>query len=100
VLAEDVDDPELKRMLELFDAMPSVQAPGGATLSLATTAHLAGIREGWLKRSWADARLWPAQANPRDEMRRRFATFFRENYRRVAAAAEAAVPHPPPPVSS
>ncbi|MDY7109141.1 MAG: extracellular solute-binding protein [Planctomycetota bacterium] len=99
VLAGDVDDRELKRMLERFDAMPSIEAPGATRLSLETTAHLAEIREGWLKRSWADARLWPVEANPRDEMRRRFAEFFRDNYRRIAAPAAATGPSPAPPGS-
>ena len=95
VLAEDVDDPALKNMLELFDAMPDLEAPGGAPLSLATTAHLGEIKEGWLKKSWADDRLWPREANPRDEMRRRFAVFFRDNYRRIVALADSVAATPP-----
>jgi len=87
-LADDVDDPTLNRMLELFDAMPEIEGADGGALSLATTAHLAAIREGWLKKGWADSGLWPPHAMPRDVMRRRFAVFFRDNYRRILKLAE------------
>ncbi|MCA9286436.1 MAG: ABC transporter substrate-binding protein, partial [Phycisphaerales bacterium] len=86
VTAAMVDDPELRAMLEQFDAMPSVAGPDGAQLELEDTANLGTIRAGWLKSpqpEWADQGLWPEQASPADEMRRGFARFFRARYRQV-----------------
>jgi len=93
VLADDVQDPALRTMLELFDAMPAIEGPNGAAYSLATDQHLAEVRNGWLKSQWADAELWPANAVPADEMRRRFAASFRQNYARIVTLAK----HPTPP---
>ncbi|MFO0872897.1 MAG: extracellular solute-binding protein [Phycisphaerales bacterium] len=83
VTAADVTDPTLREMLTLFDAMPQVQGPDGAMLTLADTTQLATIRDGWIKEQWIERRLWPAQALPSDELRRQFREFFRENYRRI-----------------
>jgi hypothetical protein len=50
-------------MLELFDAMPA---------------------------GWQAGPQWPAPTEPRAETRRRFARFFRENYRRIIESSESA----------
>lgn len=88
VSAGDVSDPTLRRMLELFDAMPEVPAPGGALLDLVDTTNLGAIRDGWIKEQWAEAALWPAQATPAEELRRTFRAFFRDNYREIVRLAK------------
>jgi iron(III) transport system substrate-binding protein len=88
VTAADVSDPTLKQMLESFDAMPTVEAPNNDRLSLTDESSLADVRAGWLKGKWADQNLWPRQATPADEMRRRFAQFFRQQYRQIEKLAK------------
>lgn len=83
ITAEDVADPTLREMLRLFDAVPVVPTPDGAELALDTAEARRAIRNGWLRGAWGDARLWPPQASPADELRRRFREEFRENYRRI-----------------
>jgi iron(III) transport system substrate-binding protein len=95
VTAADVDDPTLKRMLELFDTMPGVEGPDGGMYSLAGTEHLRTVRYGWLKREWADANLWSAEANPKDVLRRSFAHFFRDQYTEIVDLAEGCGNIPP-----
>jgi ABC-type Fe3+ transport system substrate-binding protein len=63
VAAADVDDPRLRRMLELFDALP----------------------EGWQA-----GPVWPPPPGPRTETRQRFARFFRDNYERIVELGERA----------
>jgi hypothetical protein len=89
VVADDVDDPELKAMLEAFDAMPPIDAPGGASETLETREGRAAIRAGWLKGGWKDAGLWPAGAAPADELRRRMGGFFSRKYREIRLGAGA-----------
>jgi ABC-type Fe3+ transport system substrate-binding protein len=89
-VASDIPDARLRRMVELFDAMPSVPGRDGASLSLATTEHLGAIRDGWLDEGWADAGLWPRDAEPASAMRRRFAAFFRAKYEAVLEVASQA----------
>ncbi|MHC4415440.1 MAG: ABC transporter substrate-binding protein [Planctomycetota bacterium] len=82
VTAADVDDPALRRMLELFDAMPEGLGPDGSALPL-ESANLDRIRQGWERAS-----LWPP-ADPKHVARRRFARFFGDNYREILRQAEA-----------
>ena len=89
VVADDVEDPGLKAMLEAFDAMPPIDAPGGATESLGTREGRAAVRAGWLKGGWKDAGLWPEGAAPADELRRRMGAFFSGKYREIRAGAGA-----------
>lgn len=85
VTAADVDDPDLKAMLEAFDAMPEVPASGDRRLSIAGTEHLVELRSGWLRDpDWEDEGLWPREAEPGDVLRREMAAFFRERYRSIA----------------
>jgi iron(III) transport system substrate-binding protein len=83
VTADDVTDPRLQRMLGLFDAMPPVRAPGGATLDLGDDASIAQVKKGWLERAWQQEGLWPVDASPADILRREFTFFFEENYREI-----------------
>ncbi|MFM9168987.1 MAG: hypothetical protein ACKOTD_02385, partial [Phycisphaerales bacterium] len=74
-----------RRMLEAFDAMPAVPAPGGATLVLDTHANLAAVRDGWLRGKWADAGLWNRLDSPADVLRRMFAEQVAARMREVIA---------------
>ncbi len=76
-------DPRLTEMLRLFDAMPEIEGPSGATYSLQDEASLALVRNGWLRGGWKDQNLWNPEDSPVDVMRRRFGEFFREKYRRI-----------------
>ncbi len=77
VRSTDVTDPELRTMLERFDALPVLEAPGGAELALGNPANLAALRTGWLNGGWKDAGLWPEGANPTTQLRRRCAALVR-----------------------
>jgi iron(III) transport system substrate-binding protein len=83
VTAPQVIDPDLQRMLELFDALPSIDGPDGAVFQLADPASLAQVRSGWIRGQWVDGRLWNRETSPGDAMRQRFGAFFRENYRQI-----------------
>lgn len=97
VTAGMVDDPQLKRWLEHFDAMPSIPGPGGAAHDLADPSQLAILAEGWIGRSgrppaWADAGLWSKEERGAEALRRRLRDFFEARYRAILedAPAEAA----------
>jgi hypothetical protein len=88
VAAEDVTDSTLARMLELFDTMPTIEGPDDEQYPLQRTEHLGTVRAGWLRGGWTEAGLWPAEADPQDVMRRRFADFFRANYKAIVELRE------------
>jgi hypothetical protein len=83
--ADEARDPQLRRMLEAFDAMPAVPGPGGAALVLDTPANLAAVRDGWLRGKWADAGLWNPLDSPADVLRRMFAEQVAARMREVIA---------------
>jgi hypothetical protein len=74
-------------MIERFDAMPQVEAPGGRRLGLDTAAHLGEIKAGWLRGGWSAAGLWSEHDRPEQALRRAAAEFFRGSYAAVAGAA-------------
>lgn len=84
----DVLDETLAAMIELFDAMPSIEGPNGHMISLTDANRLGEIRDGWLRGGWRGEGLWIAEASPADEMRRRFGEFFRGNYQRIVQLAK------------
>ncbi|HRQ75448.1 MAG TPA: extracellular solute-binding protein [Phycisphaerales bacterium] len=89
----EVNDPRLRRMLELFDAMPTVEgldasAEGTRVYSFANPDDLAAVRSGWLGGGWKDAELWHKQSTPSDALRRNLTRFFRENYQAIVRMAE------------
>ncbi len=88
VTAEDVRDPTLRGMLELFDALPTIEGPEGQVFDLANGSHLEPVRRGWLRREWAAEGLWHEEATPAEEMRKRFVAFFRRNYRQIVGLAQ------------
>ena len=63
VTAADVTDETLREMLVLFDAMPSIEGPDGDAYEMSSTEQLGVLNEGWLRRGWRDAGLWPADAS-------------------------------------
>jgi ABC-type Fe3+ transport system substrate-binding protein len=89
VIAADVNDPQLRNVLEVFDALPSVNGPGGEVLSLEDVNNLGTIRQGWLRGGWKNQGLWNSQSTGPEAMRREFVRFFRGHYRRVNEIVEA-----------
>ncbi len=86
-VAADTDDPVLRQMLELFDAMPELTGPRGRRIGLGDPASRALLRDGWLREQWKDEKIWPVEATPADELRRRARAFFIEQYARIVALA-------------
>jgi ABC-type glycerol-3-phosphate transport system substrate-binding protein len=89
VRAGDVDDPVLRRMLEAFDAFPTVRTPGGEEWSVGDVERLGEIRAGWLRNGWRGKGLWPAAASPEDILRKEFGVFYRAQYERIAEGVDA-----------
>lgn len=85
VSAEDVTDPSLRAMLMAFDAMPVVAGPSGLQHDLASRDGRAAIRDGWIRETWKDSRLWPEGASGPDELRRRLGAFYSAQYARITA---------------
>lgn len=88
VSAADVSDPQLKRWLEAFDAMPTAPAPDGTELHLGQQADIAAVRAGWLKSGFKDRGLWEERDDPRTLLRRRFSAFFEKQYQSILDDAE------------
>jgi len=87
VRAADVDDPTLRRMLELFDELPTVPGPDGTRFPLGDPASLGPVRAGWLRGGWKDAGLWPAGAAPSELFRSEATAFHRDRYRTIERLA-------------
>lgn len=87
VVAADVADGQLHDWLLEFDAMPSLPAPLGETLSLADPANLGKLRAGWLKGGWVKDGLWPTLGEPGSELRERCAVFFRDRMNTILDGA-------------
>ncbi len=85
VTAADVADPQLRAMIEAFDAMPVIDGPDGAKFPLATSEGRAAVRNGWLKGKWKGAGLWPDGASPADELRRNCGKFYAAQYTKITA---------------
>jgi len=90
VTAAEVQDPQLRSWLERFDAWPELETPEGPR-SLGDAAALADLEQGWLRAGWGDRGWWSPQERPGDAVRRRFAEFFRGNYRWILARDSARV---------
>ncbi len=81
--ADDVTDSTLREMLQRFDALPEVAAPGGEQRSLADPANLAAVKAGWLKSGWKNDGLWPVDAAPAEVLRAQMTAFFRSQYESI-----------------
>ena len=86
VLAEDVEDAHLRALLERFDALPAVPAPGGS-LSVADPAALESIDRGWIRGGWSGEALWNPQDRPNDALRALWRPFFLGQYRAIRTQA-------------
>ncbi len=87
VTAADVTDPQLKRWLEAFDALPRIPGPEGRMLDLADPAQLREISAGWIKGGWKDAGVWPAGEKGSEQLRLLLRRFFEERYRSILEGA-------------
>jgi len=96
VRAEEARDDRLKRMLLLFDAMPTLPGPDGREYALASTASLGVLKAGWLGKEWEKAGLWHAGLDPAMVLRRRFAEFFRRQYDEILRLASTDAVGAPP----
>lgn len=83
VTAADVEDPQLKSMLERFDAMPSVRGPDGSTYDLGDPSVLAEVKAGWLRDGWKEDGLWPKYAEPASVLRLELGEWFAQQYRSI-----------------
>ena len=83
ITAEDVDDPNLAKMLELFDELPTVPGPDGTSYALSDPDVLKTVKAGWLRDGWSDDELWPEQADPSQYLRVQLGAYFADNYRRI-----------------
>ena len=83
VTADDVDDPDLKAMLEQFDAMPTVVGPDGVTYDMSDPEVLATVKAGWLRGGWNEDGLWPEFAEPAMVLRRHWGEWFADQYQAV-----------------
>lgn len=88
VTAEMVSDPQLKRWLEQFDALPVIPGPNGVLYDLADPSQLRAVAEGWIGRGgkpplWSDAGLWPVELRGSEALRRRVRAFFEGQYRAI-----------------
>jgi len=88
VTADMVSDPQLKRWLEHFDAMPSIPGPEGTSHDLSDPSQLRVLADGWIGRSgrppaWRGAGLWRADQRGADALRRRLRDFFESRYRAI-----------------
>jgi len=86
--AEDLTDPELREMFEMFDAMPQVRGPDEQMYNLGDPADLTAIKNGWLRGGWEEHGLWPDEANPEAHLRRMMTEFFKMQYRKIARMAQ------------
>ena len=83
VTAADVDDPELRAMLQAFDAMPVLSTPEGGFLSMDAASDRAMIKSGWLRDGWREDNLWNHQQRGLDAFRQEAGRFFRKQYATV-----------------
>ncbi len=88
VTAQDVQDPILRQMLELFDQLPAVPGPEGRPRSLEEPGSLPEIKSGWLRGDWKEQGLWNEDEPSEEALRRLLTSRFRENYRKIIAAGQ------------
>ena len=90
VTAGDVDDPELRSMIEAFDAMPLVPGIDGRRFDLSDPSQLAEVKAGWLRDGFAGHELWPDPADPAEILRRIIRKQTRANYESIIDGTAAA----------
>ena len=92
VRAPDARDPSLRAMLEAFDRIPPVPAPGGTALDLSDEAARQSVRGGWLAGAWSGDGLWPTGDSGADSLRRHLARETERSLRAVLAVDAEASP--------
>ena len=83
VMAADVDDPELRLMLQHFDALPSVPMPNDTMADLNDPETLAAVKAGWLREGFLAMGWWDLESNGTHALQGRASTFFLEQYQKV-----------------
>ena len=82
-MAADVDDPELRLMLQHFDALPSVPMPNDTMADLNDPETLAAVKAGWLREGFLAMGWWDLESNGTHALQGRASTFFLEQYQKV-----------------
>lgn len=83
VMAGDVQDPELRLMLEQFDALPSVPMPNGTVADLNDSTVLPAVKAGWLRDGFQSMDWWDIESTGTLALQARASAFFLNQYQKV-----------------
>ena len=83
VMAGDVQDPELRLMLERFDALPSVPMPNGTVADLNDSTVLPAVKAGWLRDGFQSMDWWDVESTGTIALQARASAFFLNQYQKV-----------------
>ena len=83
VMAGDVQDPELRLMLERFDALPSVPMPNGTVADLNDSTVLPAVKAGWLRDGFQSMDWWDVESTGTRALQARASAFFLNQYQKV-----------------
>ncbi len=83
VMAGDVQDPELRSMLERFDALPSVPMPNGTLADLNDSTVLPAVKAGWLRDGFQSMDWWDVESTGTLALQARASAFFLNQYQKV-----------------
>ena len=82
VIADDVEDVELKQMLIAFDAMPLVPTPEGI-VQLDTASNRAIVKKGWLRDGYVTLEYWDREEKGLRAFQNIVAKFFKHQYESI-----------------
>ena len=85
VMAGDVQDPELRLMLEIFDALPSVPMPNDTVADLNDPNVLSAVKAGWLRDGFQSMDWWDPESSGTLALQARASSFFLNQYQRVVS---------------
>ena len=85
VMAGDVQDPELRLMLERFDALPSVPMPNDTVADLNDPNVLSAVKAGWLRDGFQSMDWWDPESSGTLALQTRASSFFLNQYQRVVS---------------
>ena len=85
VMAGDVQDPELRLMLERFDALPSVPMPNDTVADLNDPNVLSAVKAGWLRDGFQSMDWWDPESSGTLALQARASSFFLNQYQRVVS---------------
>ena len=83
IMAEEVEDPELRAMLEAFDSLPPIPMPNGKTADLNDPEVLAEVKSGWLRDGFQSKGWWDPESSGTMALQGRASSFFLSQYRKV-----------------